>query len=729
MRPDPGRGGNEFPVRFDAMNKRLATLVAVLAFASSLGSAPAQKDKIPAPKPKAKTEQKRPRADVKSLEQIYQDFLTLTTYIISPKEREVFLELPDNRDRDIFIEDFWRLRDPTPGTPQNEYKDEILKRFEHVNKYFRAGRPGWMTDRGRIWMILGEPASYDRFPGTTGIVPCEVWYYYTDGTKNLPTHFGLIFFQKKGFGEPKLYDPFVDGPKALLEPLYSLSTIDVEDYEKIYETIRNFAPTLANISVSLIPGEFGYNGYQPTSRNTELLASVTEYPYKGLSPTYATHFFDFKGMVSTEYLTNYIENDGFATVIRDPVLDQPFVHFAVVPQKLSVDLYEPKDQYFCNFKMDVSLRRDETVIFQYSKEFPITFPSSELERYRQNGIGLEDTFPVCEGQYKLAVLVQNSVAKEFTVFERTINVPKAGGPPSLNGPFLGYKVKAYPEDVLIPFKTLGRKLVVDPKMTFASGDEIDVAFSVVDLPSDLWQSGEVEMEVKGQSKAPVDKRYSLRLSDSAYHRVQSLSWAIAGADLSPDYYELTLRLMGPAKTVLDEKSAQFVVLAEKAIAHPIANAKGFSLANRFYLHYQLARQHDKLGQNDRAEAEYAQGFAGNPNYKEGVVEYARFLLRVKKYDEAMTVVESLKGVEKGRYDYLLIRGLATMGKGDHSAAVNDLLAANQIYNSDTVLLNALGTCFLKLGQKDQALNVFQASLKLNDKQEDIQKIVAGLAKK
>jgi tetratricopeptide (TPR) repeat protein len=63
------------------------------------------------------------------------------------------------------------------------------------------------------------------------------------------------------------------------------------------------------------------------------------------------------------------------------------------------------------------------------------------------------------------------------------------------------------------------------------------------------------------------------------------------------------------------------------------------------------------------------------------------------------------------------------------AAVNDLLAANQIYNSDTVLLNALGTCFLKLGQKDQALNVFQASLKLNDKQEDIQKIVAGLVRK
>jgi GWxTD domain-containing protein len=707
------------------MNKRIPTFLLGLVLVAGPGLAAPQKQTSPVPKPK--TEQKRAVVDVKGLDQIYQDFLTLVTYIISPKEREVFLELPDNRDRDIFIEDFWRLRDPTPGTPANEYKDEILKRFEHVNKYFRAGRPGWMTDRGRIWMILGEPASYDRYPGTSGIIPCEVWYYYTDGTKNLPTHFGLIFYMKRGFGEYRLYDPFVDGPKSLLEPMASLRTIDPDDYETIHDTIQKFAPALGNISISLIPGEFGY-GFAPTSRSTELLAGITQSPYKGLNPTYATHFFDYKGLVSTEYLTNYMESDGLVIVIRDPGLDQSFVHFAVVPQKLSVDFYEPKDQYFCNFRLDVSLRRGEAVIFQYSKEFPITFPSAEKERYSQNGIALEDTFPVCEGQYKLAVLVTNPISKEFTVFERSINVPKAGGSPSLNGPFLGYKFRTYPEDVLIPFKMLGRKLVVDPKMTFAAGDEIDVLFSVADLPSGLWQNGDVEMEVKGQTQARVVKTYTVHLADSPYHKVLSLTPTIPGSDLAPDYYELTLRLLGSERKVLDEKSAQFVVTAEKAIAHPIANAKGFSLANRFYLHYQLARQYDKLGQNDQAQAEYAQGFSGNPNYKEGVSEYARFLLRVHKFDEALTVVDSLKAVEQGRYDYFLIKGLATMGKEDYAAAVNDLLAANRIYNSDTVLLNALGSCFLKLGQKEQALNAFQASLKLNNEQPDIRKIVEGLIK-
>jgi GWxTD domain-containing protein len=708
------------------MIKRLLTLTLGLALIAAPGPRAAQKE--PARPAKPKTEKKQPANDVKSLDPAYQEFLKLVTYIISPKEKEVFLALPDNRDRDIFIDGFWKLRDPTPGTPANEFKAEIIKRFEHVNKYFASGRPGWMTDRGRMWMILGEPISYDRFPGKSGIIPCEVWYYYTDGSKGLPQHFGLVFFQKSGVGEYKLYDPFVDGPKRLLEPMASFQQIDPDDYETVFNTIQKLAPTLANISISLIPGESGF-GYQPTSRSTELLASITESPYKNLRPTYATHFFDYKGLVTTEYMTNYVESDGLATVIQDPGLDLPFIHFSVVPQKLSLNYYEANDQYYCNLKTDVSLRRDEVVVFQYSKEYALYFPAADIDRVRQNGIALEDAFPISAGQYKLTVLVQNAEAKEFTVLERSLSVPKAGGPPSLNGPFLGYKLKTFPLDVLIPFKTADRKLVVDPKMSFGADEEIDVMLSVVGLSRDLWQSGEVQLSLKGLSKNLVVRSYVLRLAESPYNKVLSLTPKLAASDLVPDYYELSARLVGSDKKVLDEKNGQFVISGEKALAHPIANSKGFSLANEFYIYYQLARQYDKMNLNEQAEANFAKGLAKNPGYKEGVSEYARFLLKVRKFDEALTVVEGLKGFEKGRYDYSLIKGLAAMGKDDFAGAIDNLLAANKIYNSDTVLLNALGSCFLKTGQKEQALNAFQASLKLKSAQPDIQKTVEGLLKK
>ena len=69
----------------------------------------------------------------KDLPEKYQDWLKLTRYIIQDKELDVFMQLTNNRDRDFFIESFWNLRDPTPGTPENEKKDEIIERFEYAN--------------------------------------------------------------------------------------------------------------------------------------------------------------------------------------------------------------------------------------------------------------------------------------------------------------------------------------------------------------------------------------------------------------------------------------------------------------------------------------------------------------------------------------------------------------------------------------------------------------------
>ena len=56
----------------------------------------------------------------KDLSPLHHEWLKLTTTFILPAERDVFLSLPNDRERDIFIEAFWKQRDPTPATPQNE---------------------------------------------------------------------------------------------------------------------------------------------------------------------------------------------------------------------------------------------------------------------------------------------------------------------------------------------------------------------------------------------------------------------------------------------------------------------------------------------------------------------------------------------------------------------------------------------------------------------------------
>jgi len=82
-------------------------------------------------------------------------------YIISDLEREVFLQLKTNRERELFIEAFWKQRDPTPGTPENEFRVEHYRRIDYANQKFgrAAAKPGWMTDRGPTWSFSKKRGS------------------------------------------------------------------------------------------------------------------------------------------------------------------------------------------------------------------------------------------------------------------------------------------------------------------------------------------------------------------------------------------------------------------------------------------------------------------------------------------------------------------------------------------------------------------------------------------
>ena len=116
-------------------------------------------------------------------------------YIITPEEKSAFKQLSNDEERDQFIEQFWLRRDPTPDTPENEYKEEHYRRIAYANEHFGAGIPGWKTDRGRIYITWGPAdqvtehangGTYDRSMqeggGTTSTYPFEDWRYrYLEG--------------------------------------------------------------------------------------------------------------------------------------------------------------------------------------------------------------------------------------------------------------------------------------------------------------------------------------------------------------------------------------------------------------------------------------------------------------------------------------------------------------------------------------------------------------------
>jgi GWxTD domain-containing protein len=658
----------------------------------------------------------------KDLPARFRDFLNLTRYIIREEEKDVFMQLAKDIDREIFIETFWKMRDPTPGTPQNEYKDEIINRFNYANKYLgrNSTREGWRTDMGMMYIILGEPISKDRFPATKDIYPCEVWYYYGDQAKGLPPHFGLVFYQKGGAGEYKLYNPVSDGPSALLIKSYRM---DAFNYAEQYETIRELAPSLALVCLSVIPGDIPYN-YQPSTHNVTILADILQSPQKNVNTSYATHFLDYKGMVSTEYMTNYVNNEADIALIHDPVMDLNFLHFSIVPKTLSLDLYEPTDQFFCSLRLDVSLKSKENMIFQYEKDFPLYFSDEEIKKIESNGLAIEDSFPVIEGNYDLTVLLQNSVAKEFTILERKIEIPANSSTPQIFGPFVGYNFQQFQTDVHIPFKVLDKKLVVDPQKTFASSDDISMLFILSNVDQALWEGGSVSMLINGLKETnPSKKAFSFRLQNYPSNRVLSITHSFSAKDLSPDYYDVVLRLIDKDGKTIDEETANFIVSPLNAVSHPIAHAKSFPLSNNFVYFYMLAQQYDRVQDYDKAEASYEKAYTMNSDYKRGFIEYAHFLQKIKKFEKSLELIEKIKDEEQLRFQYYLVRGKAYMGMEQYMTAIENLLEGNKIYNSDTNLLNSLGFCYYKTKDKEKALEALKASLKLNPSQEEIERLI------
>jgi GWxTD domain-containing protein len=145
----------------------------------------------PRPKDSSQDPADKPRNIKPELKKAYKDWLEKdVVYIITDEERKAFKKLQTDEERERFIEEFWRRRDPDPDTDENEFKEEYYERVAYANEHFASGIPGWKTDRGRIWIMYGKPderethpmgGNYDRPSyeggGSTTTYPFEMWFY------------------------------------------------------------------------------------------------------------------------------------------------------------------------------------------------------------------------------------------------------------------------------------------------------------------------------------------------------------------------------------------------------------------------------------------------------------------------------------------------------------------------------------------------------------------------
>lgn len=125
------------------------------------------------------------------------DLFQKAKYIATQEEINRYSKLKTLQGKRKFMYDFWKSRDTDPSTPKNEYYEEYMKRVRISNqKYGSLNLPGWKSDRGRVYLMYGEPSEIDRYPNESNTKPYEIWHY-----NNIEGGVIFVFADLTGFSQ------------------------------------------------------------------------------------------------------------------------------------------------------------------------------------------------------------------------------------------------------------------------------------------------------------------------------------------------------------------------------------------------------------------------------------------------------------------------------------------------------------------------------------------------
>ncbi len=677
----------------------------------------------------------------------YKQWQEDVVYIITPKEKEVFRKLENDRERDLFIEEFWKQRDPTPGTPRNEFKDEHYRRLEYAAQKFGKGTPfdGTRTDRGRFYIMLGKPFQVERF-STGDIFPIEIWYYHGNPNLDQAPIYRLLFFQRGGRGEYELYDPISDGPKSLvpftqrthqflsedmdlIEGLSDreagveieklLAQMGKEDVDAYLLLQYNTGVDVAEASLSSIPGRIGPEQRLPSAI---LLNDVETYPHKKINDKYAYEFLENKAVVEVSYSVHYMGNLSIVRVLQDPS-GQFFVNYLIVPETFSIDLFE--DKYLTNLRESIRLMdKQGKSIFQGERNVPIELRREEMKILEESSFHLFDSFPIIPGEFEFALLLENTVTKEFTSITENISVPEAG---SLQMNTLTFARKVNRD---APFSQEKRSfqlgdLQIYPSVnnTFLPSDTLYLFFQIYGLNQDLKEEGLLQYRFYADGEIIQTKRKALKeyASDRDFLEEFSLD------TVAPGVYTVEVMLLDQLeRTHLSERDAFSVTTTQFPGTWIVAQTN--PPAGDPYYPYVLGNQFLMKGEMQKAHDELAKAFEGMPDSLDYALNYTRVLMTLKEYQKARDILIPFEKAGHLSFGLFYTLGKASKELGKLEEAIVFYQQALSQRGNVVEVLNSIGECYYKLGNNEQALRAWEKSLETYPDQRELKKFVESLKK-
>src|SRR5216684_3561100 len=358
------------------------------------------------------------------LEKNYREWLERdVAYIITKDERDEFLRLTSNEARDKFIENFWEIRNPNPGSPSNAYKDEIYQRIAFADARFGIGSgvEGWRTDRGRTYITLGPPQQKQVFRNSANLYPIEIWFY-GGANSALPPFFYVMFYQREGGGEYRFYSPYTDGPDKLITGVEAINS-----RLTALRLIRNsVGPEVARISLSLLPDE----PVDETTGIVSLESDILLNSIKNLANLPANRDDILRRKTNRETVTSRLVLEGRnLDIVTFPARDSrglTRLDYALrlhSPSDLSMT--EEKDGRY-SYSVEIRVRvfnSENKLIFAQQKSLSDSMTKKRFDTIKDKVFGYEGTLPLPPGKYHLEFQFTDWSKKAAFHMVREISIP------------------------------------------------------------------------------------------------------------------------------------------------------------------------------------------------------------------------------------------------------------------------------------------------------------------
>ena len=642
-------------------------------------------------------------------------------YIITQREREVFLQLDSNQERDLFIEAFWKQRDPTPGTLPNEFKDEHYGRIDYADKMFGHGssKQGRKTERGRVYIILGKPVTAESYGSLEhNLVPMEVWFYQGNFGPGIPTSFYMVFFKEWGIGDYILYSPIRHGPRKLLE------TYDV-DPNKALSILRQVNPELANVARSLIPGQSAPLDAQTALPSEMLLNSINVLPQKRIDDHYADKLLKYRSLVEVDHSILYVANDSLVKVVQD---EAGFfvVHYAVEPRRLSIGKSENKYSAHLEVYGKVSDLAGKT-IHQFQRDVSLDFDEDEVAAMKAKLFSFQDAFPLIPGDFRFDLLIKNSVSKEFTSVEQEIRIPKPAELPQFSPIILSREIEKNisPEKERKPFQFGTIYISPSAKNAFSPGDNMNACFKLYGLTEGLKQGGSLDFRIFKEDQ----QANSFRKAIKDYGNTEIFVEVISLADFSPGHYHLKVSFWDENQKEIGESTEDFII-------SPVASLPGYWSVSEVrppaddpYYAYVLGCQMFNQGDLEKAllllELAYSQRAASF----EYAVALADAYHALGKYPQVQELMSRFLEKAKEEPAVFQLLGKSCYEARDYGKAIYYFKKYLTQFGTHIAILNTLGECYAEIGNAEEALAAWEKSLELEPKQDAIRAKIVSLKEK